>query len=220
MHESIIRALPSFPALLQYYHTSITQYTTPLTTSRLYAIHHTILARTISCKGRRRPGSLSSVARAASSPARLPSNLPRGFQRFGFEYHFRAGGFSDLGYGVGLLMVQSSPGVHPKPRFGPNLDSTDRRPQVSRHHKQTHSQITHNNLTQTNTCMHAQTQTQAHTDTDAGTHRHRQTDTGRQADTRTHARTHAHACTHRHRHNHTHTHTHTHTHARTIPKTC
>jgi len=52
------------------------------------------------------------------------SNVPRGFQRFGFENHFGAGGFSDLGQGVGLLMVQSSPGVNPKPRFSPILDST------------------------------------------------------------------------------------------------
>jgi len=28
-----------------------------------------------------------------------PSNLPRGFQRFGFVNPFRAGGFSDLGKG-------------------------------------------------------------------------------------------------------------------------
>ena len=27
----------------------------------------------------------------------VPSNLPRGFQRFGFENNFRAGGFSDAG---------------------------------------------------------------------------------------------------------------------------
>jgi len=54
----------------------------------------------------------------------LPSNLPRGFQRVGFENHFRAGGFSDIGYGLGLLMVKSSPGVNLKPRFGPILDST------------------------------------------------------------------------------------------------
>jgi len=40
-----------------------------------------------------------------------PSNLPRGFQRFGFENHFRSGNFSDLGQGLGLLMVKSSLGV-------------------------------------------------------------------------------------------------------------
>jgi len=33
-------------------------------------------------------------------------NLPRGSQRFGFENHFRAGGFSDLGYGLGLLLIR------------------------------------------------------------------------------------------------------------------
>ena len=54
----------------------------------------------------------------------VPSNLPRGFQGFGFVNPFRAGFFSDLGYGSGLLMVKSSPGVTPKPRFGPNLDLT------------------------------------------------------------------------------------------------
>jgi len=43
-----------------------------------------------------------------------PSNLPRGFQRFGFEKLFRAVGFSDLGYGLVLLMVKSSAGVHPE----------------------------------------------------------------------------------------------------------
>ena len=34
------------------------------------------------------------------------------------------GGFSDLGQGLVLIMVKRSPGVHPKPRFGPILDST------------------------------------------------------------------------------------------------
>ena len=48
-----------------------------------------------------------------------------GLQTFGFVDPFRAGGCSDLGYGLGLLMVKSSPGVTPKPRFGPNLDSTE-----------------------------------------------------------------------------------------------
>ena len=37
--------------LVQYYCTIIGLYTTPLPTSRLYAIHHTILVITISCKG-------------------------------------------------------------------------------------------------------------------------------------------------------------------------
>jgi len=49
------------------------------------------------------------------------SNLPRGFQRFGFDNHFRAGCFSDLGYGLDLRMVKSSPGGNPKPRLGPIL---------------------------------------------------------------------------------------------------
>jgi len=41
--------LPALPTLVQYYCTIIGQYTTPLSTSRLYAIHHTILI-TIWCK--------------------------------------------------------------------------------------------------------------------------------------------------------------------------
>jgi len=52
-----------------------------------------------------------------------PSNLPRRFQRFDFENHLRAGRVSDLGEGLGLLMVKSSRGVHPKPPFGPIMDS-------------------------------------------------------------------------------------------------
>jgi len=43
--------LPAFPTLVQYYCTIIRQYTTPLPTSRVYALHHTILVITISCKG-------------------------------------------------------------------------------------------------------------------------------------------------------------------------
>jgi len=55
-----------------------------------------------------------------------PSNLPKGFQRFGLEQFFRAGFFfSDFGEGVVLLMVKSSPGVNPKPRVVPVLDSTE-----------------------------------------------------------------------------------------------
>jgi len=42
---------PALPTLLQYYCTAIGQYTTPPSTSLLYAIHHTILVITISCKG-------------------------------------------------------------------------------------------------------------------------------------------------------------------------
>jgi len=43
--------LPALPTLVQYYCTIIGQYTSPLPTSGLYAIHHTILVITISCKG-------------------------------------------------------------------------------------------------------------------------------------------------------------------------
>jgi len=42
---------PALPTLLQYYCPIIEQYTTPPPNSRLYAIHHTILVITISCKG-------------------------------------------------------------------------------------------------------------------------------------------------------------------------
>jgi len=47
--------------------------------------------------------------------ARRPSNLPRGFQRFGSENHFGAGVFSDLGQGLGYLGFKSSPEVNPIP---------------------------------------------------------------------------------------------------------
>jgi len=43
--------LPALPTLVQHYCTIIGQYTTPLPTSRVYVIHHTILVITISCKG-------------------------------------------------------------------------------------------------------------------------------------------------------------------------
>ena len=49
---------------------------------------------------------------------RVPSNLPREFQRFGFENHFGAGVLSDSGYELGLLRVKSSPGVNLQPPFG------------------------------------------------------------------------------------------------------
>jgi len=42
---------PALPTLVQYYCTTIGQYMTLLPTSRVYAIHHTILVITISCKG-------------------------------------------------------------------------------------------------------------------------------------------------------------------------
>jgi len=41
---------PALPALVQYYCTIIGQYTTPPPDSRLYAVHHTILLITTSCK--------------------------------------------------------------------------------------------------------------------------------------------------------------------------
>jgi len=44
---------PALPTLVQYYCTTIGQYTTPLPTSRLYTIHHTRLVMTISCEGQR-----------------------------------------------------------------------------------------------------------------------------------------------------------------------
>ena len=39
------------PTLLQYYCTPDAQYTTPIPTPRLYAIHHTLSVMAISCKG-------------------------------------------------------------------------------------------------------------------------------------------------------------------------
>jgi len=42
---------PALPTLVEYYCTIIRQYTTHLPTSRLHAIHHTVLVITISCKG-------------------------------------------------------------------------------------------------------------------------------------------------------------------------
>ena len=42
---------PALPTLVQYYCTIIGQYTTPLPTPRVCAIHHTILVITKSCKG-------------------------------------------------------------------------------------------------------------------------------------------------------------------------
>ena len=43
--------LPALPTLVQYYCNIIGQYTPLLPTSRVYALHHTILVITISCKG-------------------------------------------------------------------------------------------------------------------------------------------------------------------------
>jgi len=76
VHESIILSLPlppALPALLQYYHTYIAQYTTPPTTSRLYAMHHTILVIEISSKGQVPAFSRSRLSFAAPFP---PFTLP------------------------------------------------------------------------------------------------------------------------------------------------
>jgi len=54
VHESTIfypLRPPALPTLVQYYCTTFGQYTTPVPTSRLYAIHHTIMVITIWCKG-------------------------------------------------------------------------------------------------------------------------------------------------------------------------
>jgi len=53
---------PALPTPLQYYCTSIAQYTTPPPTPLLYAIHYTILATAISCEGQ----SLQEVTAASS----------------------------------------------------------------------------------------------------------------------------------------------------------
>ena len=53
MHESTIvlsTRPPELPTLVQYDYTLIGQYATLFPTSGLYAIHHTILIFTISCK--------------------------------------------------------------------------------------------------------------------------------------------------------------------------
>ena len=50
-HPFIAPAPPALPTRLHYYCTLVGQYTTPLPTSRLYAVHHTILVMTISRKG-------------------------------------------------------------------------------------------------------------------------------------------------------------------------
>ena len=57
---------PAKPTLLQYYCTTIAQYTTPPVTSRVYAIYHAILGMATSCEGRPRglPASLMSLATA------------------------------------------------------------------------------------------------------------------------------------------------------------
>ena len=57
----------------------------------------------------------------------LPSNLLKGFQRFGILRNFCAGVSTDLGSGLGLLRVQSLPGVNSRSLFGLILDSTGHR---------------------------------------------------------------------------------------------
>jgi len=60
VHKSTILSPPrppALPTLVQHYCTMIGQYTTPLPIFRLYVIHHTILVRTISCKGQVGKGS-------------------------------------------------------------------------------------------------------------------------------------------------------------------
>jgi len=54
-HHFIPPRPPALPTLLQYYCTFIGQYKTPLPTSCLYAIHHTVLVITISCEGQTGP---------------------------------------------------------------------------------------------------------------------------------------------------------------------
>jgi len=61
---------PALPTLVQYYCTIIGQYTTPPPTSRLYAIHHTILVITISCKGQP-----TAPPSGPSSRRRLPARV-------------------------------------------------------------------------------------------------------------------------------------------------
>jgi len=54
MQESTILSSPrppAWPTLVQYHCTILTEYKTPLPTSRVYVIHHNILVITISCEG-------------------------------------------------------------------------------------------------------------------------------------------------------------------------
>jgi len=80
--------LPALPTLVQYSCTIIWQCTTPLPTSRVYAIHHRILVIPISCKGQVRQASLLTVALDPMSlnvSHRNTNNLPHpttGFTRF------------------------------------------------------------------------------------------------------------------------------------------
>jgi len=64
---------PALSTLVQHYCTIIGQYTSPLPTSRLYAICHTILVITISCKGHfaRRGGALAPTLDLAYAHSRV-----------------------------------------------------------------------------------------------------------------------------------------------------
>jgi len=63
---------PALPTLVQYYCTIRGQYTIPLPTSCLYAIHHTILVITISCKGHAAPLSVSFSSYGSPSLSLFP----------------------------------------------------------------------------------------------------------------------------------------------------
>jgi len=54
---------PALPTLVQYHCTAVGEYTTPPPNSRVYAIHHTRLVITISCKGQ----DVSSLCSAAQN---------------------------------------------------------------------------------------------------------------------------------------------------------
>ena len=70
-----------------------------------------------------------SVRGISKTPARelcvlYPVESTEGISEIWFCEPFLRRGFLRLKVGLGLLMVKSSLGVSPKPRFGPNLDST------------------------------------------------------------------------------------------------
>ena len=67
---------PALPILVQYECPIIGQYTTPLPTSRLYAIHNTILVITISCKGQVRTPETSCRFDSQFRRERSPSGPP------------------------------------------------------------------------------------------------------------------------------------------------
>ena len=59
----------ALPTLVQYYCTTIGQYTTPPPTSRMSAIHYTIMVITISCKGQRVGGGVNPGPSVGRCPA-------------------------------------------------------------------------------------------------------------------------------------------------------